>query len=416
MPAILGCMNHLSRGQRRTLLGSGISLAAFAGLYAAIAGSGYELRRVSPGTAQAAVSTGGAASAETASPPATAASTQNVFVNISDRMIPSVVNIFTTQKPRSRPQRFPGFPSDPWGELFDQGYGGEADEGPARGQVPMSLGTGFIVEAERGGGLIITNHHVIAGADGVKVKFTENSDENEVTAEIIGRDPELDIALLRVRTDRKLEAVALGDSDQLKVGEWIAAVGNPFGHGHSVTHGIVSAKERTLPGGFGKYLQVDAPINPGNSGGPLVNMQGQVVGINNAIDARGPGIGFAIPVNSLKELLPQLKSSGRVDRGYLGVNVMPLKPELARALKSDAPAGAPVVANVAPGTPAAKAGIEPYDIIAKVDGHPLKSTEQLVEAILKVPVGRKVATEVIRGGKRLQLEVRVERRPEPHRT
>ena len=192
-------------------------------------------------------------------------------------------------------------------------------------------------------------------------------------------------------------------------------MGNPFGHGHSVTHGIVSAKERTLPGGFGKYLQVDAPINPGNSGGPLVNMQGQVVGINNAIDARGPGIGFAIPVNSVKELLPQLKSNGRVDRGYLGVNVMPLKAELARALKADAPAGTPVVANVAPGTPAAKAGFEPYDVIAKVNGQSLKSTEQLVEAILKVPVGQKVAAEIIRGGKTLKLDVKLERRPESPR-
>ncbi len=366
--------------------------------------------------------------------PAATESLQNLFVNISDKMIPSVVNIFTSKniRPQGRGYRTlpPGFQYDPWAELFGQHFGGMPPGGmggamgPTDNEVPgaqsaarpHALGTGFIVEVSSGRGLILTNHHVIAGADDVKVKLTENEDEAEIPAKVIGKDPELDIALLEVKTTKPLKAAALGDSEKLKVGEWVAAIGNPFGHGHSVSHGIVSAKARALPGGFGKYLQTDTPINPGNSGGPLVNLAGEVIGINNAIDARGPGIGFAIPINSVKELLGQLKSDGRVDRGFLGVQIMPLKPELARALKAQAAPGTPVVTDVVPDQPAAKAGLEAYDIISKINGKTVKSPEELTQTILQVPVGKSISTEVIRGGKHMTFEVKIGKRPEPKRS
>jgi S1-C subfamily serine protease len=424
----------------------------------------YEIRPVNGGVAQAISQPPKPSAMDSSAPqvpapslagtlPAVDTSLQNLYVNISERMMPSVVNIFTTKNVRQSPHRmWPGMPPGGRGggaispeDFFGQFFGGGGgpmwiepqaygDEPPARQwggvrrvrqqpapkSVPLSLGTGFVVETftENGkpGGLILTNHHVIAGADEVKVKFTESDDENEAIATVIGKDPELDIALLKVKTDRKLTPAPLGDSDRLKVGEWIAALGNPFGHGHSMSHGIVSAKERSLTGGFGKYLQVDAPINPGNSGGPLVNLRGEVVGINNAIDARGTGIGFAIPVNSVKAVLEQLKSGKDVERGYLGVHIMPLKPELARALKADAAPGTPVVAEVMPGTPADKAGIEPYDIITQIGGRKVKSTADLMRAVLEVPVGQKVKAEVLRGGKPMTFDVPVTKRPAPSRT
>jgi serine protease Do len=345
------------------------------------------------------------------SPPASS-SLQNIYVDISDRLMPSVVNISTTQKARATrafPGFMPGMPGDPFGELFP----GLRPEGPPReGPRAQALGTGFIVEADGSDGLIVTNYHVIAGADEIRVKFTEKDDEKEVTAALLGKDPELDVAVLKVHADHKLQAVALGDSDRLKVGEWVAAAGNPFGHGHSISHGIVSAKERALQGGFGKYVQVDAPINPGNSGGPLVNLAGEVVGINNAIDARGTGIGFAIPINAVKSELARLESGKAVERGFLGVNLVPLREDLARAMREDASAGALMVAQVAPDSPAALAGIETYDVVASLDGKPMRSADEVRSYVMQLPIGQRVAAELIRGGRHMNVEVAVAKRPE----
>lgn len=347
----------------------------------------------------------------------------NIYVQISKKLLPSVVNIFTTATLKT-PYR-EGGQDDMWRKFFED-FLGQDPFGGGNGRIPMqpgpnqrrnapksmSLGSGFIIEANGNTGLILTNNHVIDGADEVKIKFTEEAGEKETEAEVIGSDPDLDVALIKVKTTRKLQAVNLGDSDKLEVGEWIAALGNPFGHGHSVSHGIVSAKERALPGGFGKYLQVDAPINPGNSGGPLVNLNGDVVGINNAIDARGPGIGFAIPINAVKNILPQLKTKGRVERGYIGVNIDELRPDLAKNLKVDENMNAPIVTHVVPGQPADKAGMQAYDIIIEVNGKRVYTGNDLVSNITAVPVGDKAKIKVIRSGKEITLNVAVAKRPD----
>lgn len=359
-----------------------------------------------PLTAAMALSSAPAWAADSAPLPAIPfAPPQQTFVAIADRLMPSVVNILTTKKMRSHPWRQPGGPDDFWNRFFDEPGPGTPRSTPQ----PMSLGSGFVIEASKegssGSGLIVTNHHVIAGADEVQVKFTENDDEKPTVAEVIGRDPDLDVALLRIKTDRKLVAVALGDSEKLKVGEWIAALGNPFGHGHSMSHGIVSAKARTLPGSFGRFLQVDAPINPGNSGGPLVDAQGAVIGINNAIDARGPGIGFAIPINSVKAILADLKSKGKVERGYIGANIGRLTPELAQQLRVASDTQGPVVIQVVPGSPAYRAGLQAYDVIVEIEGQPVRSPDQLVEKVVSTPVGGKLAFKAIRNGKLVELKV-----------
>ncbi len=348
----------------------------------------------------------------------------NIFVQISRKMLPSVVNIYTlayVKNPWGMPM---GGQDDIWRRFFEEFFGGDGGGytpgGPGRrmprnqDSVPQakSLGSGFIIETSNSGGLILTNNHVVQGADKIQVKFTESADEKDSDAEIIGRDAELDVALLRVKTRRKLQAAALSDSDKLEVGEWIAALGNPFGHGHSVSHGILSAKERALPGSYAKYLQVDAPINPGNSGGPLVNLNGDVVGINNAIDARGPGIGFAIPINLVKAILPQLKSKGSVERGYIGVSVDELSGDLARSLKVDENLRAPIITNVAPGQPADKAGLQAYDIITEINGKTIHDATEMIAAITSVPVGETAKLKILRGGREKEVAVQVAKRPD----
>lgn len=353
------------------------------------------------------------------------AAVSNIFVKIAQQSVPGVVNIYTTKN--VRPPRW-GRGGDPGRRFFEEffgqnlegmppgfGPGAEEGDGPApRGRsVPRSnsLGSGFVIERNGDEVLIVTNNHVIEGADDVKVQFTEDAGENGTTAIVVGTDPDLDVALLRVKTSRELTPLPLGDSEKLAVGEWIAAVGNPFGHGHSMSHGIVSAKERALPGGFGKYLQVDAPINPGNSGGPLVNLSGEVVGINNAIDGRGAGIGFAIPVNAVKNVLAQLKSGKKIQRGFLGLGIQPLEPELASALRLEEDLRAPVVTQVSPGMPAAKAGLRPYDVITEVNGKPVRTPDELVEQIRNLNAGEQARVTFIRAGQKKKVEVNVSARP-----
>lgn len=348
----------------------------------------------------------------------------NIYVQLSKKAVPSVVNISTLTVVRQPPrggnegdlfQKFfedyfryhGGSPGGPQGDEPDGGTGPQFPGGKA--PKAMSLGTGFIIDSS---GLILTNNHVVAGADEIKISFTEEADEKPTDGEVVGRDTELDVALIRVKTKREMKPLEFGDSDALEVGEYVAAVGNPFGQGHSVTHGIISAKDRAAPEfPLAKYLQTDAPINPGNSGGPLLNLKGEVIGINNAIDQRAQGIGFAIPINAVKSILPQLKSKGSVTRGYIGVLVNPLTPEVSRQIGAPRDLTAPFVTHVYPGDPADKAGVKPYDVILEFDGKRIKSFSDLIAAVTLVPVGKNADLKLIRSGKEQLVSITVSERP-----
>lgn len=343
----------------------------------------------------------------------------NIFVDLSKKVVPSVVNIQAVSKGR-RGYGKGGGQNGGQDEVFrkffedflrnggrrapspDDEEGGPAPEG-------MSLGTGFIIDAT---GLILTNNHVVNNADEIKIVFTEEEDEVPTDAKVVGRDPDLDLALIKVETTRKLTPVALGDSDALQVGEYVMAVGNPFGQGHSVTHGIISAKGRRSPDfALASYLQTDAPINPGNSGGPLLNLKGEVIGINNAIDARAQGIGFAIPINLAKAVLAQLKSTGSVARGYIGIQVNDLTSEIAKRIDSPKGIKGSFVAHVYPGEPAEKAGIRPYDIITQIDQKKISTANDLILAVTATRVGEVVKVKAIRAGKEREFDLRIALRP-----
>lgn len=341
----------------------------------------------------------------------------NIFVNLSKKVVPSVVNIQTVSRGRRSYSRG-GAPDDLFRKFFEDFFrngGGRRpppdDEDDGAGNVPegMALGTGFIIDDS---GLILTNNHVVADADEIKILFTEDNDEKPTDAKVVGRDPDLDLALIKVETKRKLVPAALGDSDALQVGEYVMAVGNPFGQGHSVTHGIISAKGRKSPDfALASYLQTDAPINPGNSGGPLLNLKGEVIGINNAIDARAQGIGFAIPINFAKAVLPQLKSKGSVARGYIGIQVNDLTPEIAKRVDAPKDVRGCFVAHVYPGDPAEKAGIRPYDIITDFAGKKIASANDLIMAVTGTTVGEQAPVKVLRSGKEQDLKIKIGLRP-----
>ncbi len=352
-----------------------------------------------------------------------------LFVNLAKKSVPSVVNISTLSTVKS--PYIQGGPDDLFRRFFEdlfRGQGGprggapdDGDEEPEGGPFPppnrkkgslpkaMSLGTGFIIDSS---GLILTNNHVVAEADEIKIQFTEEPDEKPTDGEVVGRDPELDVALIRVKTKRTLTALSLGDSDALEVGELVMAVGNPFGQGHSVTHGIISAKGRLAPDfPLASYLQTDAPINPGNSGGPLISTTGEVIAINNAIDQRATGIGFAIPINVVKKILPQLKSKGVVSRGYIGVLVNDLTPEIAAKLAVSKDLKAPFVTHIYPGEPADQAGLKPYDVILDFNGKKITGPSDLINAVTSVNVGETAPTKILRNGKEQTLKIKVAQRP-----
>lgn len=339
--------------------------------------------------------------------------TANIFVSLAKRVVPSVVNISTTMVVRGG-ARQPG-PEDLFRRFFED-YMQRGPRAPQEGEShrTTSLGTGFIIDAA---GLILTNNHVVADADEIKIQFTEEPDERPTDGEVVGRDPELDLALIKVKTKRTLTPLPLGDSDALSVGEYVLAVGNPFGQGHSVTHGIISAKQRRAPDfALANYLQTDAPINPGNSGGPLVNLKGDVIGINNAIDARAQGIGFAIPISLVKQVIPQLKAKGVVSRGYIGVVVNELTQELAAKLGVSSTLVAPFVVHVYPGEPADLAGMKPYDVLLEFNSKPVKYAGDIMAGVTQVPVGENVPIKVLRGGKEIVLDVKVSQRPSADRS
>lgn len=317
------------------------------------------------------------------------------FAELAQKVGPYVVNVSTTKtvkRPPSGLRRF-GAPKDPFFDDFFEHF----FEGPVQ-RPQKSLGSGFIINQD---GYILTNNHVVEGADEIQVQLT---DKRKFDAKVIGSDPKTDLCVIRISA-KDLPAATLGDSDRLRVGDWVMAVGNPFGLEHTVTAGIVSAKGRVIGAGpYDDFIQTDASINPGNSGGPLFNLQGEVVGVNSAIVASGQGIGFAIPINMAKDLVPQLISSGKVTRAWLGVGIQDITPELAKSFALPDQKGS-LISNVFPGSPAEKAGIKSGDIILKFKGKDIGESHELPTLVAREPVGSKVSMAVLRDGKTIDLEV-----------
>jgi len=315
------------------------------------------------------------------------------FTALAKQLTPAVVNIKVSKVEKTG---FPGpnVPEGPFGGFFNHPQFRE--NRPVQG-----AGSGVVINAN---GTILTNNHVVEGAKEVTVTL---ADKQEFKAEVVGRDPKTDLAVLKINAGKDLAAANLGDSDQLQVGDWVLAVGNPFGLGHTVTSGIVSAKGRVIGAGpYDDFIQTDASINPGNSGGPLFNMKGEIIGINTAIISSGQGIGFAIPVNTAKPLIPQLVAKGKVTRGYLGVNIQGISPELVAALKLADAKGA-LVADVIPGGPAEKAGIKRGDVIVGFDGKTVQGSHELPAMVAATPVDREVKVIVVRDGKEQQLLAKI---------
>lgn len=333
-----------------------------------------------------------------------------VFADLAESAGKAVVNISTVKvvKP-PKGQRFmqqvPVPEGHPFREFFDQfeQFFGQQQNRPRK---ESSLGSGFIISKD---GYIVTNNHVIQGADEVSVKLREE-DKKTYEAKIIGRDPETDLALLKIKADEDLPVLAFGDSEHSRVGEWVVAIGNPFGLGHTVTAGIISAKGRILGAGpFDNFIQTDASINPGNSGGPLIDMDGKVIGINSAIIPSGEGLGFAIPSNMAKSIIEQLKTGKKIKRGWLGVSIRGLTENDAKALGLKQPTGA-LVANVFPDDPADKAGVKQGDVILEVNGKPVADNSELLRKIATLKPGDKAHLVLWRGGKKIRRTVTLDER------
>ena len=324
-----------------------------------------------------------------------------VFVKLAEKLMPATVNISTTKivKRSKRSNQQPFREGDPFrdffgDEFFDKFFG----QMPQRDYKLRSLGSGFIIDEE---GYIITNNHVIEEADEIKVRL---SDKEEYDAKIVGKDIKTDIALIKIDPPNGLPFVKLGNSDELKVGEWVMAIGNPFGLSQTVTVGIVSAKWRKIGAGpYENFIQTDAAINQGNSGGPLFNTRGEVVGVNTAIFSTSGGnigIGFATPINLAKNVVKQLKEKGKVVRGWLGVVVQTVTPELADSFGLKDRKGA-LVADVEEGAPADEAGIKKGDIIIAFDGKEIEEMSELPLVVAQTQIGKKVDVTILRNGKEL---------------
>ena len=322
-----------------------------------------------------------------------------------------VVNISTTQTLKSGKEgtsNGSGPKGSPFEEFFDDFFDDEDKDGLPR--KVSSLGSGFVIDPS---GLVVTNNHVIEGADEIILNFTDGT-KLKVT-KILGHDPKTDLALLKVEPKKPLKAVSFGDSSMMRVGDWVMAIGNPFGLGGSVTVGIISATKRDINAGpYDDFLQTDAAINRGNSGGPLFNMEGQVIGVNTAIispTGGSIGIGFAVPSNSAVQVIDQLKQYGEMRRGWLGVHVQNVTEEIAGSLGMKEPAGA-LVAKVSPDSPAAAAGIQPSDVIVKFDGQSIENMRGLPRAVAATPIGKSVPVELVRKGAPVGVTVMVGRLPE----
>jgi serine protease Do len=334
--------------------------------------------------------------------PSAAARGPDAIADIAESVIDAVVNVSTSQTVESKPGAMPQLPpGSPFEEFFDEFFKNRRGQGenPERDHTPRrvnSLGSGFIIDAS---GLVVTNNHVIADADEITIILNDGS---KLKAEIIGRDLKTDLALLKVKPDKPLKAVQFGDSEKLRLGEWVVAIGNPFSLGGTVTAGIVSARNRDINSGpYDNYIQTDAAINRGNSGGPLFNLNGEVIGINTAIispSGGSIGIGFAVPSKTAVPVIDQLRRYGETRRGWLGVRIQQVTDEIADSLNLK-PARGALVAGVDDKGPAKPAGIEPGDVIVNFDGHEIKEMRDLPRVVADTPVGKEVQVIVVRKGK-----------------
>lgn len=320
------------------------------------------------------------------------------FIALIKQDKPFVVNIRTTQKVKRGPfqmytQPFGG--QNPFGGFFNNFF----HNMPQSTYTEESLGSGVIISKN---GYIITNNHVINGASEIYAKLPNGK---SFKAKVIGKDPQVDLALLKIDAGDNLPAAVLGDSSKTQIGEWVLAIGNPFGLGWTVTNGIISAKGRAIGGPYEDFIQTNAAINPGNSGGPLINMKGQVIGINTAIIKGAQGIGFAIPVNVIKQVLPQLET-GKITRGWLGIEIQKVTPALKKAFNLETSNGA-LVSSVIPGGPAAAAGLKSGDVIIEFNGKPINEMSQLPWLVGNTKPGSSVPMEIIRNGRKETLNITV---------
>ena len=324
------------------------------------------------------------------------------FSDLAERLLPAVVNISTTQTIKPG-ERGPGFPPVPPGfeEFFKDFFERRGQQAPRRA---TSLGSGFVIDSS---GYVVTNNHVIAEADEVTVIMQDNT---SLSAEVVGRDPKTDLALLKVEADEDLTAVDWGDSDGARVGDWVVAIGNPFGLGGTVTAGIISARARDIDHGpYDDFIQTDAAINKGNSGGPLFDLDGKVIGVNTAIYSQtgtNVGIGFAVPSVLARTVIHQLREYGRTRRGWLGVRIQAVSEEIAESLGLDKPRGA-LVANVSEGGPAEAAKIEPGDVIITFDGRPVEEMRRLPRMVAETQIDKPVDVVVWRKGEEVSLQVKI---------
>jgi serine protease Do len=336
------------------------------------------------------------------------------FAALAQEVMPAVVNINTTKNVPARTQRrqFPRG-QDPFeqffGEDFWDRFGGQRGRGPSK---QRSLGSGFVIDEA---GYIVTNRHVVEGADDIDVQFSTGK---QFKAKLVGEDAKTDVALLKITPQGKIPIVPLGDSDRLQVGDWVLAAGNPFGLSHTLTAGIVSARDRVIGAGpYDDFIQTDASINPGNSGGPLFDQHGRVVGINTAIFSQSGGnigIGFATPINLARAVVDQLRTSGKVTRGWLGVSIQPLGPDIRQALGLGDTEGA-LIADVIAKSPAEASGLKRGDVVIAIDGKPVAEPGQLSRTIATMHPGESTTLRIIRDGKERNLDVKVGKQPDGER-
>ena len=380
-----------------------VLITVIAVLMIAAAGGGYLVRGH--------LGRGGAAtpsSPQAATGIALAENLQMGFVDVAQHVRPAVVHLGTIQRAKQR--RGPNLPQgndDPFfRDFFNQFFGSEGPDSRSEFRRP-GLGSGVIIDKR---GLVLTNFHVVKGADEILIRL---SDKREYRGQILGTDPKTDLALVKFQPDHELTVASLGNSDALQVGEWAIAIGNPFGLDQTVTVGVISATGRSDVGiaTYENFIQTDASINPGNSGGPLVNLKGQVIGVNTAIVAACQGIGFAIPINMVKRVVDQLVDKGKVVRGWLGVALQPLSPDLAQSLGLDGTTGAVVGSTIA-GSPAAQAGLEQGDVIVAFDKTPVEDYRHVQRLVAETRAGKNVTLQIVRKKQKMDVTVMIAETPE----